>query len=90
MDIEIIFAIISVLSLLFCAAVIIDRAIFSQKVADIMTGMTGREIQDATKLKVEITEVKGNVFYARVRSTLSIFRYRLAFCNGRLISKQRD
>lgn len=90
MWVEIFFAVVSVLSLVFCTAVIIDKAIFTQKVRDIMTGMTGRQIQELTGLKLQITKVSGNVFYARVSSGLSVFKYRLAFCNGKLISKQRD
>lgn len=90
MWVEVFFAIVSILSLLFCSAVIIDKTVFTQKVREISAGMTGREIQNITGLKVKITEVKGNVFYARINSTLSLFRYRLAFCNGKLVSKQRD
>ena len=90
MFVEIIFSIISVLSLIFCILVIVDSTIFSQKIKEVRTGMTGKEVQDITNMKLKILKIEGNVYYARISSYLTMFRYRLVFCNGKLISKQRD
>lgn len=87
---EIIFAILSVLSLVFCVAVMIDMTIFNSKIRDVKSGMTGKEIQRITNLKLKILKIDGNVYYAQIISTLTMFKYRLVFCNGKLISKQRD
>lgn len=87
---EIVFSIISILSLIFCTAVMIDMTLFNSKIRDVRTGMTGKEIQRQTNLKLKILKVDGNVYYAQIISTLTMFKYRLVFCNGRLISKQRD
>ena len=90
MFVEIIFSIISILSLIFCILVIVDSTIFSQKIKEVRTGMTGKQVQEATNMKIRILKVEGNVYYARLSSYLTMFRYRLVFCNGRLLSKQRD
>lgn len=92
MWVEIIFSIISILSLIFCTVIIIDRTIFTQKMHSIETGMTGKEIQEATGLKIRVTKIenRGTIYYAKVHSFLTLFKYRLAFCNGKLVSKQRD
>lgn len=89
---EIFFAIIAMLALGFCIIVIIDRAIFNYKVNTIITGMTGRQIENLTGLKVYILDVSdgGKTYYATIRSKLTIFRYRLVFFEGKLLSKIAD
>lgn len=87
---EIFFSIVSILSLIFCILVIVDMTIFSSKMRNVSSGMTGKEIQDATGLKLKILKIESGVYYARIVSSLSFFHYRLVFCNGKLISKQKD
>lgn len=88
---EIFFSIVSILSLIFCILVIVDMTLFSHKIRIITTGMTGKEIQVSTGLKLKILKIEpGNVYYARINSHLNFFRYRLVFYNGKLISKQKD
>ena len=87
---EIFFSIVAVLSLLFCSVVIIDRTIFEKKIKDIQTGMTGKEVEEVTGRKLQILKVERTTYYARLTSALTIFRYRLVFFNGRLISKTRE
>lgn len=90
MGIEIVFSILSILSLIFCITVMVDMTVFNQKVKEIRKGMTGKQIQNLTGLKLKILKVEANVYYAQVTSVLTMFRYRLVFCNGKLINKQRD
>ena len=90
MIIELVFSIISILSLVFCILVMTDMIIFLQKVKEIKTGMTGKEIQRITGLKLKIIRIESNVYYAQIISHFTMFKYRLVFCNGKLISKQRD
>lgn len=87
---EIFFGIIAILSLVFCSVVIIDKTIFDNKIRNIDSGMTGKEVQEAAGRKLEIVKIEGNTYYARIKSHLRFFRYRLVFFNGRLISKQRE
>lgn len=90
MGLEITFSIISVLSLIICLAIMIDRTLFMSKIRDVRSGMTGKQIQNLTGLKIKVIKVDGTVYYAIVSSYMTIFRYRLVFCNGKLINKQRD
>jgi len=85
-----IFGALSLLALIFCATIIIDRTIFTQRVKKIIVGKTGKEIQEETGLTVTILKVDGKKFYASVKSILGIFSYTLVFYNGTLISKNRD
>lgn len=87
---EIFFSIIAVLSLIFCSVVVIDKTIFDKRIKDIETGMTGKEVEKVTGRKLEILKLEKDTYYARLTSILTIFRYRLVFFNGRLISKHRE
>lgn len=88
---EIFFSIITVLSLVFCIGIIIDKTIFDMQTRNIETGMTGKEIEAVSKCKVYVISIKNNnTYYARIQSKLTIFKYRLVFFNGRLISKQKE
>ena len=89
MWIEIIFSIFSIASLLFFTLVVIDRVIFENKLKTVAEGMTGAQIQESSGLKLEILKVSGNTYYARIQSRLTIFKCRLIFLNGKLVSKQR-
>lgn len=89
MWVEIFFSIISILSLAFCSIIIIDKSLFTQKLRNIEFGMTGKEVQEAANIRLEIVKIDGNIYYARIKSYLSLFKYRLVFCNGKLFSKQR-
>ena len=62
------------------------------KVNSIITGMTGRQIEKITGLKVYILDVSdgGKTYYATIRSRLTIFKYRLVFFEGKLLSKIAD
>ena len=86
---DVVFTIFFMLCLIIFIILIIDNVIFRSKTSMIETGMTGKEIQERTGLKVIIVSVQGNVYYARIQSKLTLFSYRLAFSNGRLVSKQR-
>lgn len=87
---EIFFSIVSLASLVFCTLIIVDRVVFMQALKMVSVGMTGQEIQEISGLKVMILRVSGNTYYGRVQSKLSIFKYRLVFLNGKLVSKVRD
>lgn len=89
MGVNIVYGVILVISCVFCALIVIDRALFSQKLRQIESGMTGKEIQDQTGLMIKILKIEGSAYYAMVSSKLTIFKMRLVFINGRLISKQR-
>jgi hypothetical protein len=87
---EIFFSIVAILSLVFCTLVIIDKTIFDSKIREIDNGMTGKEVQNVSGKKLEIIKIDGNTYYARIKSSMKFYRYRLVFFNGRLISKQRE
>lgn len=87
---EIFFSIVSILSLAFCTLVIIDRIVFMQSMKAIDRGMTGKEIQEMSGLKIEIVKVSGNTYYGIVKSKMTIFKYKLMFLDGKLVSKVRD
>ena len=87
---EIFFSIVAVLSLIFCSVIIIDRTIFDKRIRDIENGMTGKEVEKVTGRKLQIIKLEKDTYYARLTSILTIFKYRLVFFNGRLISKQRE
>lgn len=87
---EIFFSIVAVLSLIFCSVIIIDRTIFDKRIRDIENGMTGKEVEKVTGRKLQIIKIEKDTYYARLTSILTIFKYRLVFFNGRLISKQRE
>lgn len=87
---EIFFSIVAILSLLFCSVVIIDRTIFDKKIREIETGMTGKDVERVTGRKLQIIKIEKNAYYARLTSTLTIFKYRLVFYNGTLVSKTRE
>lgn len=87
---EIFFSILAVLSLIFCSVIIIDRTIFDKRIRDIENGMTGKEVEKVTGRKLQIIKIEKDTYYARLTSILTIFKYRLVFFNGRLISKQRE
>ena len=87
---EIFFSIVAVLSLIFCSVIIIDKTIFDKRIRDIENGMTGKEVEKVTGRKLQIIKIEKDTYYARLTSILTIFKYRLVFFNGRLISKQRE
>ena len=87
---EIFFSIVAVLSLVFCSVIIIDKTIFDKRIRDIENGMTGKEVEKVTGRKLQIIKIEKDTYYARLTSILTIFKYRLVFFNGRLISKQRE
>lgn len=87
---EIFFSIVAVLSLIFCSVIIIDKTIFDKRIRDIENGMTGKEVEKVTGRKLQIIKIERDTYYARLTSILTIFKYRLVFFNGRLISKQRE
>lgn len=87
---EIFFSILTVLALIFCVCIIIDRTIFDRRIKSIKTGMTGKEVEKASGYKIQVLSIDKNTYYARVQSTLTIFKYRLVFFNGKLISKQKE
>ena len=87
---EIFFSIVSLASLVFCTGIITDRVIFMNSMKMISVGMTGQEIQEISGLKITIIKISGKTYYGQVQSKLSIFKYRLVFLNGKLISKIRD
>lgn len=87
---EIFFCILAVLSLIFCSVVVVDKTIFDLNMRKIDPGMTGKEIERETGRKVTIVSIEKDRFYARIVSPLTLFRYRLIFINGKLVSKQRD
>jgi len=88
MVLEIIFSILSVASLVFCALIVVDRTIFQGKVRLISIGMTGKEIEELTGFKLTILEIGRTSYSAQVRSMLTIFKCKLVFHNGRLVNKQ--
>lgn len=90
---EIFFGVLSLLALVFCILIIVDRTLFIKKVKSIRTGWTGQDIQNETGLKLKITNIvnKGTASYeAKVFSLLTLFSYTLIFNNGRLIGKIRN
>lgn len=87
---EIVFGIISVLALVFCIIIVLDRALFMYKIKKIKNGMTGRQIENETNLRLRIFKIEGNSYNAQVISMLTIFKYRLTFFEGKLISKVRE
>ena len=86
---EIFFSIVLIVSCVFCILVVMDRAIFAQRTKTVEIGMTGKEVQQNTGLKLKIINVEGNNYTAILFSTSTFFKLRLVFTNGRLISKQR-
>lgn len=90
MFLEIFFAVVSVIAFGLCITVMIDMILFFQKMKDVKTGMTGKQIQNVTGYKLQILKIDDAVYYARVTSKLKMFKFRLVFCNGKLINKQRD
>lgn len=87
---EIFFSIAAVASLVFCSVMIVDRTIFKKRLADTPLGLTGKEIQERTGFQFEILSVNGNSYAVRVKSKLTIFKCKLVFVNGKLISKQQE
>ena len=87
---EILFSILAVGALIFCVVMIVDKTVFDKKIKEIGLGLTGKEIQDMTGKKLKIVKVEGNSYQAIVMSTLTIFKYRLVFFEGKLISKQKE
>lgn len=87
---EIFFGILAMLSIIICTLIIVDKTLFEKKINSIDVGMTGREIQENTGLRLRIIKVDGNTYYARVISVSTIFKYRFAFYDGKLVNKQRE
>lgn len=87
---EIIFSIIAVLSLIFCVVIIVDRTIFLRKLKEVEVGMTGKQVEEAAGYPLQIVSIEGTSYQAVVKSFLTIFKYRLVFYNGRLVTKQRE
>lgn len=84
---ELFFGIVSILSMLFAAVVLVDKTIFTYHIRQATRGMTGKQIQEITGLKLKIYKVDGKTYYALVHSTLTMFKYRLVFYEGKLLSK---
>lgn len=68
----------------FTSFVIVDRILISKKLKAITKGMTGKEIQYAAKTKLQIVNVSGDTFCARLRSPFRFFKYNLVFKDGKL------
>lgn len=91
--ITIFFAVLTVISLIVCTGIIIDRVIFVKNMKKVGYGMTGREIEAATGLKLHISNlsVTGNGNYeAIVTSKATIFKYTLIFKDGKLYRKKAN
>lgn len=86
--VEITLTVILIISCGFCALVIVDRALFSQKIKQIETGMTGKQIQDKLGFEIHFLEINGTNYTAIIQSKLTIFKMKLVFVNGKLVSKQ--
>ena len=86
---EWIFAIAAVLAVLFCAVVITDKIVFDKKLQQIEVGMTGKEVQRAANIKLKIIRLEKNMYYARISSPFSMFKYQLVFRDGKLLQKHR-
>lgn len=87
-SIEIFLSIVLAISCIFSTLIVIDKAIFVQKTKNIRIGMTGKEVQDETGLKIRFLKIEGNSYYALVQSKLTVFKLRLVFVDGQLLSKQ--
>lgn len=87
---EIFFSIISIIALVFCTVVIIDKAVFTRQVQAMSLGMTGREAQEASGLVLRIQEIEGSSYRAIVVSKTTLFKYTLYFQNAKLTSIMRD
>lgn len=86
---EWIFASAAIIAVLFCAVVITDKIIFDKKLARIESGMTGKQVQQAANIKLKIIRIEQNMYYARISSPFSIFKYQLIFRDGKLLQKHR-
>lgn len=87
---EIFFSILAVLSLIFCAFIVIDKTVFDRKLKRLKIGMTGKEIEEQENFRIQILDVKGLTYTARVFSKLTIFKCKLFFQDGKLMSKQKE
>ena len=52
--------------------------------------MTGKEIEEQENFRIQILDVKGSTYTARVFSKLTIFKCKLFFQDGKLMSKQKE
>lgn len=86
---EWIFASAAVLAVVFCAVVITDKIIFDKKLQNIEIGMTGKEIQRVANVRLKVIRLEKNMYYARINSPFSIFKYQLVFRDGKLLQKHR-
>ena len=86
---EWIFASAAIIAVLFCAVVITDKIIFDKKLARIESGMTGKQVQQSANIKLKIIRIEQNMYYARISSPFSIFKYQLIFRDGKLLQKHR-
>lgn len=87
---EIFFTIIAIASLVFCVFVVVDKVIFDRVIKDIPTGSTGKDIQARTNHKLRIVKIEKESYQAIITSRLTLFKYRLIFFKGKLISKQKE
>lgn len=87
---EILVTVLAILSLIFATFVIIEKIIFDRKIHSTDIGMTGRDVEDCTGLKLHVLKVDGATYYAHIYSKFKLFKYRFVFLNGKLLSKQRD
>lgn len=85
---EWIFAIAAILAVVFCTVVIADKIVFDKKLQNIEIGMTGKEIQKAANVKLKVIRLERNMYYARISSAFTIFKYQLVFRDGKLLQKQ--
>jgi len=91
--ITVVFAVLTVISLIVCTGIIIDRVLFSKNIKKIDYGMTGREIEALTGLKLHIINlsvVNTNDYEAIVTSKATIFKYTLIFKDGKLYRKKAN
>ena len=87
---EIFFSILAVLSLTFCTFIVVDKTVFDRKLKRLKIGMTGKEIEEQENFRIQILDVKGSTYTARVFSKLTIFKCKLFFQDGKLMSKQKE
>ena len=65
---EILVTVLAILSLIFATFVIIEKIIFDRKIHSTDIGMTGRDVEDCTGLKLHILKVDGATYYAHIYS----------------------
>lgn len=86
---EVIFTILAVLSMLFFIMIVVDKTIFDRRLKDAKKGMTGKEIQNKTGFTMRVIQAEGNQYTAEVRSFITLFKCKLIFVDGRLLTKQK-